>query len=645
MTTLRDDARFKAAFAQLPQAEDKLAFFDVQALLAPAREFADTVLGLVAGPEDITRNTDGNPEVAQLNKRAVAAYRRGEFNQALALTRQGYELSPHNSLVLYNLACFNALVGNKDEALAWLGKAVEAGFSAPKKIASDRDLDSLRGSPEYEAALAKATDLAWAARAKDVAINAARTGEVFSLRMQVRQAHEAKEYERGLQLIEQAYAIAPKDSMVLYIMACFHALLGHENKALDFLEEAVDAGFYCPKHMSEDTDLDSLRGNERYAAAWAKAKARSTELATRNQREELAMARRLIDRLANAVGVLDYSASVEKTDGYTVSTESIVALVSDAGERPIYQVFGKRRSLTDFDKYVPEEAASFSVSAGIDPGELYKFIEDTIRMAGPKGDELLAKWGELQKQFGIDVREDIFDWIDGDSISVTLADGGGSIWLLKVTDEQVARAKVGTAIEFLSKRLPEQLGKIASKNPALAGLAMLAVRTSPVEHAQLAGFQNLHVGMSPQPVVWGVTAGYIVFGSSADAVAACLATARGDHPSLRSNARAMSEAIVPDGPFASVSLTDQRGLGEEVATGLGVASMVYGMLGTFIPDPRVRPLLAKISGMLSKLVPVARKIDFYKSSASHTTFDGKVWRSRGVTHYVQPAERTRKDTE
>ena len=47
--------------------------------------------------------------------------------------------------------------------------------------------------------------------------------------------------------------------------------------------------------------------------------------------------------------------------------------------------------------------------------------------------------------------------------------------------------------------------------------------------------------------------------------------------------------------------------------------------------------------MLTKLTPVVRKIDFYKSKAAHTTFDGQTWRSRGVTHYFSPAERAAHD--
>lgn len=640
-TALVDDPRFKAAFAKLPPAKDNLVYFDMQALLKPMRDMVNMVVDAVGAPGDIYRRTGTSREANKLNGRALSAYRRGDIEQALALTKQAYDAAPEDSIVLYNLACFNALVGNRDEALVWLEKAVENGFHAPKKIARDTDLVSLRGEPKYKATLARAAELATEFRVDDIVINSTKSGEAHRLLMQARQTHHIKGYEQGLKIVEQAYAVAPKNPRVLYDLACFHALLGHENKALDFLEEAVDAGFYCLRHIAKDPDLASIRSHERYKTALAKAGKKAAELTLRQATGNQALAKQLIDRLADAVGILDYAATVESTDGYAVWTESIIALVPDAKDRPIYPVFGKRRQLTNFDRYLPREAVSFSVSGGFAPGELYKFIEDSFRLAGPRGEELLAKWAELQEQFGVDVQKDVIDWIDGGYVSVTLADGGGSVLLFKVTDEQVAREKVGAAIEFLSTKLTE----VTAKNPALAGLALLGVYTSPIEDEQLKGFENLHFAMSPRPAVWGVADGYLIFGSSADAVALCMATARGDHPSIRDNARAMSEAIVPAGPFASVALTDRRNLGDELSTGVGMASMISGMLGAAVPDPEARSVIGKIAGMLAKLTPVVRKIDFYKSTATHTTFDGQMWHTHGVTHYASPAERAAGDTD
>jgi hypothetical protein len=102
----------------------------------------------------------------------------------------------------------------------------------------------------------------------------------------------------------------------------------------------------------------------------------------------------------------------------------------------------------------------------------------------------------------------------------------------------------------------------------------------------------------------------------------------------------MAEALLPNGPFHSLTLTDERQFGEQLAEGLGIAAMVTGMLGSFIPEPQVNRALTKVAGIITKLTPVARKIDFFKSTASVTTLDDKGWRTRQVTHYFSPAERS-----
>ncbi len=56
--------------------------------------------------------------------------------------------------VHYNLACLNAVKGEKAKALEWLRKAVEAGFRDRAWIRMDRDLESLRGEEGYTRLLA-----------------------------------------------------------------------------------------------------------------------------------------------------------------------------------------------------------------------------------------------------------------------------------------------------------------------------------------------------------------------------------------------------------------------------------------------------------------------------------------------------------
>ena len=524
---LSANPRFKAAFKDLPEAEDGMTFFDMQRMLADIRAITDAVFPAIeaatSGPEDRVINKERSGEAAAVFQKGLAAYKQQDYTQALALLAQAHEMDSANSETMYCLAFVHALAGNKEEALTWLEKAVDAGYYAPNHMARDRDLNSLRDDPRYEAALAKAA------------------------------------------------------------------------------QKAAEAG------PSERTQL-----------------VRTVKV--------------LVDRLMGLMGMLDYSASVRHVDGHSTYEDEITVLSPGASQDPFYPVFARRRPLTNFERFLPQETVSFSLGGGIDLMALYKYLEDSVRAVGPKGEKLLAQWEGIQQSVNFNVQKDLLSWIDGDSVSVTIRQNGAEawVWMLKVTDESAAREQVAAGLDFLSKTLPE----IAASNPALAPMmAMLGVRTSPATHERLEGFTNVFVGMSPAPGVCGVKDGYLIVGTSADAVALCLATAAGEHPNITKNPQVMAEALTPKGPFRAITYTDQRNLGTEIGMALGMVSVFGGMATMAIPDPEAQQVLGKLLGIVGKLAPIAAKVDFYKSKASHTTFDGKAWHKRCVTNYASPAER------
>ena len=72
-------------------------------------------------------------------------------NQADALRelQKAVALRPNDSNILYNAACVYGLLQKKDEALALLTRAGEAGFSNWDWVARDPDLACLQGDPEF----------------------------------------------------------------------------------------------------------------------------------------------------------------------------------------------------------------------------------------------------------------------------------------------------------------------------------------------------------------------------------------------------------------------------------------------------------------------------------------------------------------
>ena len=77
----------------------------------------------------------------------------GETETADVWAKRALELSPDDRGVLYNLACYYSLSGEKETAIDCLEKAAAVGRVTREWIEHDSDLDPLREEPRYLALL------------------------------------------------------------------------------------------------------------------------------------------------------------------------------------------------------------------------------------------------------------------------------------------------------------------------------------------------------------------------------------------------------------------------------------------------------------------------------------------------------------
>jgi len=82
---------------------------------------------------------------------AAAEYRRGDFAAAVALLRKAEAERPDVVGVVYNLACCEALNGEREDALDDLRRAVELDPRMATHARSDTDLESIRDDPRFAA--------------------------------------------------------------------------------------------------------------------------------------------------------------------------------------------------------------------------------------------------------------------------------------------------------------------------------------------------------------------------------------------------------------------------------------------------------------------------------------------------------------
>jgi hypothetical protein len=76
----------------------------------------------------------------------------GEPERGIEIFERTLATYPGNPNVLYNLACFEALAGHADDALAHLAEAVEGDPRTREWAQTDSDFDSVRSDPRFPAA-------------------------------------------------------------------------------------------------------------------------------------------------------------------------------------------------------------------------------------------------------------------------------------------------------------------------------------------------------------------------------------------------------------------------------------------------------------------------------------------------------------
>ncbi len=506
-------------------------------------------------------------------------------------------------------------------------KTALSGLPAPQDNISYFDMQAML---EPIRGIVTAVNAAQSAEFEDKITNRNTSQEANDLNNQALAAYKEKDYAKALDLIKKAHEESPVDSLIIYNLACFHALNGHKDEALKWLTNAVEAGFYAPNQIAKDEDLASLRSDERFAAALAKAQA---EAPKKDGKGIPKIATEMLD----AAGLFDYIAAVGYTKGHTTHADSVVALTANAAAHPLYKVFGTRKPMGHFDRFLPEETISFSINSSVNLDELYKYAKTLVASVGSEGKEALSKWAEIQQQIGFDLERDLLSWLDGESTAVSMKteSGDAQVFMIRVKDEDAAKEKVNTAVTAAQGAL-SQLMAAQAGNPMLG---MFGFTVTPSTHERLSGFHSILPAMSPgTEFVVGVAAFHVIVGTSPEAVAMCLDTAAKKHSSITSNERLMAEAVVPSGSFHSISFEDKRNFGKDMGDLIGGVAMAAPMAMMMVPDPKVQQLLNKCAGILAKLGPVVRKIDFYKSNASYTVFDGKQWLTKSVTNYREPTK-------
>ena len=93
---------------------------------------------------------DRPTDLSTLLKMAWCFKRIDRLQQAIDTMKLAYQFHNEEPMVLYNMACYYALAGDKDNALSWLGRSLRMDCKYLEKIADETDFDSLRNDSDFQ---------------------------------------------------------------------------------------------------------------------------------------------------------------------------------------------------------------------------------------------------------------------------------------------------------------------------------------------------------------------------------------------------------------------------------------------------------------------------------------------------------------
>jgi len=101
-------------------------------------------------PAEVDFDLDISKLFQALNDRVISELDQHKTDSARDLLEAELCIYPNNVTSLYNMACCEALAGQKALAIEWLGNAIKYGYDNLYHMMKDSDLDSLRGDPAFE---------------------------------------------------------------------------------------------------------------------------------------------------------------------------------------------------------------------------------------------------------------------------------------------------------------------------------------------------------------------------------------------------------------------------------------------------------------------------------------------------------------
>lgn len=335
----------------------------------------------------------------------------------------------------------------------------------------------------------------------------------------------------------------------------------------------------------------------------------------------------IVQTVLKDIDFVDYFVMTSQTDGLKTTSSSLTQLQDNCDSKKLCKALVRSKPITGIEKYIPQEANSFTAMSGFDFEVLYDYIVDFMRRRLPGGQEHIAAWEKMQADYGFSVKADLLSWLEGQWAVINMPASMPSPF---ATQEMVIMLRVEDRDKAL-KTIETQLNRIGEGLMISAAADVSAPDFKSAVYAPFAMFGKL---------TYGVHQDWLIFtmGPSGAAVNKCVSTASGEGKGFKGTERAERMGLKFDQPLTSASYEDLRAFYQQLGQQLGGMQMAMMLIPQGPETQQLRPLFT----MMAKLAPVVGKIDFMLESAQTCTMKDQGRKCTTVTtykEYVLPTER------
>jgi tetratricopeptide (TPR) repeat protein len=205
------------------------------------------------------------------------------YPEAIEAFKRAADLGYRKATAMYNIACGYSLLNDKDNALAWLQRALDNGFDGFNLIADDSDLDPIRADVRFKKIVAGIPAESENKRSRNgrdrVKLDRLEQANLDFARLEGEVSREGEEWakvgsrllmlrdlDRSVVALNRAVTLLDYEgSSAMYNLACAYSLKGDRDSGIKWLEKSINAGFDSPDKLRNDPDINNLRGDSRFS--------------------------------------------------------------------------------------------------------------------------------------------------------------------------------------------------------------------------------------------------------------------------------------------------------------------------------------------------------------------------------------------